>query len=186
MMLGTGSSSPSSWPWRSGRLVGGQRASCCGVDRAQEFGIPPGAKCLNSQQARWALFFTGFNLTVIYTPGSWNTKADALSRQFAPYLDNEEKEMPILPPSCVVGTLTWKIEKIIRDAQQQELDPRTGLEGKVFVPASAQYKVIHWAHMFTCHPGKNRTIAFLHCCFGGLLFFRTSRSMLRAALCVPE
>ncbi|KAG1925598.1 hypothetical protein F2P79_025429 [Pimephales promelas] len=39
------------------------------------------AKRLNPRQARWALFFTRFNFTVTYRPGSKNTKADALSRQ---------------------------------------------------------------------------------------------------------
>ncbi|KAK3534040.1 hypothetical protein QTP86_000632 [Hemibagrus guttatus] len=40
-----------------------------------------GAKCLNPRQARWALFFTRFQFTVSYRPGSKNGKADALSRQ---------------------------------------------------------------------------------------------------------
>lgn len=31
------------------------------------------AKCLNARQARWALFFTRFNLVITYRPGSRNT-----------------------------------------------------------------------------------------------------------------
>lgn len=38
------------------------------------------AKRLNLRQARWSLFFSS-NFTVTYSPGSKNTKADALSRQ---------------------------------------------------------------------------------------------------------
>lgn len=38
------------------------------------------AKRLNSQQARWALFFTRFNFQISYRPGSKNSRADALSR----------------------------------------------------------------------------------------------------------
>ena len=41
------------------------------------------AKRLNSRQARWALFFGRFNFSLTYRPGSWNTKADALSRPVA-------------------------------------------------------------------------------------------------------
>ncbi|KAK3539827.1 hypothetical protein QTP70_013334 [Hemibagrus guttatus] len=41
-------------------------------------------KRLNPRQARWALFFTRFDFTISYQPGSKNTKADALSRMFAP------------------------------------------------------------------------------------------------------
>ncbi len=40
------------------------------------------AKRLNHRQAKWALLFTQFNFTVTYRPGSRNTKADALSRQY--------------------------------------------------------------------------------------------------------
>ncbi len=39
------------------------------------------AKRLNPRQARWALFFTRFQFTVTYRPGTKNTKADTLSRQ---------------------------------------------------------------------------------------------------------
>lgn len=37
-----------------------------------------GDKYLNPHQARWALFFTRFNFSVTYRPGSKNGKADAL------------------------------------------------------------------------------------------------------------
>ncbi len=40
------------------------------------------AKRLNPRQARSSLFFTLFNFKVTYRPGSKNSKADALSRQF--------------------------------------------------------------------------------------------------------
>lgn len=41
------------------------------------------AKRLNSRQARWSLFFTRFNFSLSYRPGTRNVKPDALSRQFA-------------------------------------------------------------------------------------------------------
>ncbi len=44
------------------------------------------AKRLNPRQARWALFFTRFQFTVTYRPGSKNSKADALSRRYDPLL----------------------------------------------------------------------------------------------------
>uniref|UniRef100_A0A9J7YE42 Gypsy retrotransposon integrase-like protein 1 n=1 Tax=Cyprinus carpio carpio TaxID=630221 RepID=A0A9J7YE42_CYPCA len=49
------------------------------------------AKRLNPRQARWSLFFTRFDFSVTYRPGSKNTKADALSRQF------EEEDIPVDP-----------------------------------------------------------------------------------------
>lgn len=41
------------------------------------------AKRLNARKARWALFFSRFNFTLTYRPGSRNVKPDALSRQFS-------------------------------------------------------------------------------------------------------
>lgn len=55
-----------------------------------------GAKELNSRQARSVLFFTRFNFSVTYRPGSKNAKVDTLAGQFEttkPLPDSE----PILP-----------------------------------------------------------------------------------------
>lgn len=41
------------------------------------------AKRLNTQQARWALFFTCFRFSISYRPGSRNVKPDALSQQYS-------------------------------------------------------------------------------------------------------
>lgn len=119
------------------------------------------AKRLNGLQARWALFFTRFNLTITYRPGSKNT--NQLSCQFAPVLESKEKEKTILPASCIVGSLTWEVERMIWEAQQQEPDPGSGPASLLFVPSAVCGKVLHWAHTarFACHPDKNRTIQFL-------------------------
>lgn len=66
------------------------------------------AKRLNSRQARWSLFFNRFHFTLSYRPGSKNVKPDALSRQFCSASAPESPSL-ILPPSCVVGALTWGI-----------------------------------------------------------------------------
>lgn len=63
------------------------------------------AKRLNSRQARWALFFTHFNFSLSYHPGSKNQKPDALSRLFSPDA-NPKTSSPILPASCFVGVVT--------------------------------------------------------------------------------
>lgn len=80
------------------------------------------AKRLNPRQAWWALFFTRFNFTVTYRPGSKNTKADALSRQH---------ELPAHPPSdepivsltLVVAPVRWDIMTEISEAQTAEPTP---------------------------------------------------------------
>ncbi|TKS65685.1 Retrovirus-related Pol polyprotein [Collichthys lucidus] len=60
------------------------------------------AKRLNSRQRRWSLFFTRFNFTLSYRPGSRNTKPDALSRI---YQKDETPEGPnINPPKPLCGS----------------------------------------------------------------------------------
>ncbi|KAK3510911.1 hypothetical protein QTP70_025547 [Hemibagrus guttatus] len=67
------------------------------------------AKRLNPRQARWALFFTRFDFTISYRSGSKNTRADALSRLFAPE-ENPEVSETILPERVIVSPITWSEE----------------------------------------------------------------------------
>ncbi|KAK3540671.1 hypothetical protein QTP70_034527 [Hemibagrus guttatus] len=69
------------------------------------------AKRLNPRQARWALFFTRFDFTISYRPRSKNTRADALSRMFAPE-ENPETPEPILPEQVIVSPITWSEETL--------------------------------------------------------------------------
>uniref|UniRef100_A0A672YNH1 ribonuclease H n=1 Tax=Sphaeramia orbicularis TaxID=375764 RepID=A0A672YNH1_9TELE len=64
---------------------------------------------VNDVQARWSLFFNRFNFTLSYRPGSKNGKPDALSRLHEPVPRAKDPE-PILPPSHVVGAVSWPIE----------------------------------------------------------------------------
>ncbi|XP_067233064.1 uncharacterized protein [Chanodichthys erythropterus] len=63
------------------------------------------AKRLNPRQARWAMFFSRFNFSISYRPGSKNTKADALSRLYAPE-EKPEKPDTILPESIFTSSPT--------------------------------------------------------------------------------
>ncbi|KAK3563698.1 hypothetical protein QTP86_034431 [Hemibagrus guttatus] len=68
-------------------------------------------KRLNPRQACWALFFTRFEFSISYRPGSKNTKADALSRMFTPEEIPETPE-PILPENLIVSPITWPQESL--------------------------------------------------------------------------
>ncbi|XP_036003961.1 uncharacterized protein LOC110367566 [Fundulus heteroclitus] len=116
------------------------------------------AKRLNSRQARWSLFFSRFNLSISYRPGSKNIKPDALSRMFSPE-ELPKEPAPILPPSCTVGSLHWEIEDLISQAAQAEPDPGNGPPGKTYVPSSVRPQVLHWFHStkLFAHPGSRRT-----------------------------
>ncbi|KAL0170710.1 hypothetical protein M9458_035306, partial [Cirrhinus mrigala] len=58
----------------------------------------PNVKRLNPRQARWALFFTRFNFTVTYRPGTLNSHADSFSHLHQPMQDSVAPET-ILQPS---------------------------------------------------------------------------------------
>uniref|UniRef100_A0A672Z804 Gypsy retrotransposon integrase-like protein 1 n=1 Tax=Sphaeramia orbicularis TaxID=375764 RepID=A0A672Z804_9TELE len=117
------------------------------------------AKRLNSRQARWALFFTRFNFSLSYRPGSKNGKPDALSRRFPPTKSVSEP-VTILPGSCVVGAFHWSIEKTVIEALK-DCDVPVGVPpGRLFVPVCVHPQVIHWAHTskMSCHPGVQSTM----------------------------
>lgn len=120
------------------------------------------ARRLNPRQARWAMFFTIFNFTLSYVPGSRNGKADALSRLYQP-IDTEEQPVPILPPSCVVAATMTDLEAEVLRAKGGQPDPRPGTQRDLFVPEAVRPKVLEWAHTsrLTCHPGITRTLAVL-------------------------
>lgn len=120
------------------------------------------------RQARWSLFFAHFNFSITYRPSSKNTKPDALSWQFS-NSNQHNTETSILPDSCVLGALSWIIERDVKEAQRLEPDPGTGPMGKMFVPSSIIKKVLDWVHnnKLTCHPGVSQMTVLLRYSSGG-------------------
>uniref|UniRef100_A0A3Q3GHN4 Gypsy retrotransposon integrase-like protein 1 n=1 Tax=Kryptolebias marmoratus TaxID=37003 RepID=A0A3Q3GHN4_KRYMA len=121
------------------------------------------AKRLNPRQSRWSLFFSRFNLSISYRPGSRNIKPDALSRLHSPG-DSEKIPATILPSSCTVAAVTWEIEDIIRQAQLYEPTPDSCPPNKIYVPTSVRARFLQWVHAskFSGHPGISRTIALVN------------------------
>ncbi|KAK7922179.1 hypothetical protein WMY93_009081 [Mugilogobius chulae] len=155
------------------------------------------AKRLNSRQARWALFLGRFNFVLTYRPGSQNVKPDALSRQSTTE-EFDSQPGPIIPPSCLVdspdstersststfllGAVGWEIERVVQEAQRTQPDPGNGPPGCLFVPDSVRSKVLQWGHnsKLTCHPGFNRTLAFLRQRFWWPSMSQDTRSFVSA------
>lgn len=117
------------------------------------------AKRLNSRQARWALFFTRFNFSLSFRPGSRNVKPDALSRQFQRGEESTEGLETILPTPCVIAVLTWDIEERIRAAAEDQPGPSACPENRLFVPADLRAELLEWGHSskLACYPGSLRT-----------------------------
>ncbi|KAI2649352.1 Transposon Tf2-6 polyprotein [Labeo rohita] len=118
-----------------------------------------GAKRLNPRQARWALFFTRFNFTVTYRPGSKNSKADALSRQHDPHMDLLTPE-PILPPTVILAPISWDIMEEIQRGHEQDPPPPQCPPNKHYVPQNMRQQVLRWVHtsLSAGHPGISRTL----------------------------
>lgn len=138
------------------------------------------AKRLNPRQSRWSLFFSRFNFTISYRPGSRNTKPDALSRLFSS--DHDVPAATIIPPSCVVGALSWEIKDQVLAAQQTEPGPVNKPPNRLYVPSSVRARLIHWAHTakFSCHPGINRTVTLIRRNFWWPSLFRDVKDYVLA------
>ncbi|KAL0195414.1 hypothetical protein M9458_008986 [Cirrhinus mrigala] len=119
------------------------------------------ARRLNPRQARWALFFTRFNFTITYRPGSKNTVADALSRQYSPDLPTEPET--ILPSDLIVSHIQWELDLDIQNATLQEPAPPDCPEGKIYVPQHLRLSLLGTAHksLGSGHPGSQRTLSLL-------------------------
>ncbi len=119
------------------------------------------AKRLNPRQARWALFFTRFNFSISYRPGSRNLKVDALSRLHAPEEDSQEPE-PILPEDMFLCPIQWAPESILTPSVSTS-EPPGCPPGLQYVTRTQRTPIIHSAHssLGTGHPGANGTLSLL-------------------------
>ena len=144
------------------------------------------AKRLSSRQATWALFFGQFNFSLTHRPGSQNVKPDALSRLYSPENPGTGPET-ILPPTCLIATLTWEVESTVRLAQRQQPDPGTGPPNHLFIPDAVRSRVLVWAHSsrLTCHPESPARWTSSAGNSGGPLWTQTSVPLLRRAQPAP-
>jgi transposase InsO family protein len=118
------------------------------------------AKRLSARQARWAHFFSRFDFTISYRPGSKNVKPDALSRLFDSSTVTPNQES-IVSPARVVGATVWGIERLVRRALSHSITPRGCPKHLLFVPVSARRAVLQWGHSskLAAHPGVRGTLA---------------------------
>uniref|UniRef100_A0A3B3DGY8 Gypsy retrotransposon integrase-like protein 1 n=1 Tax=Oryzias melastigma TaxID=30732 RepID=A0A3B3DGY8_ORYME len=118
------------------------------------------AKRLNPRQARWSMFFTRFDFTLSYRPGSKNTKADALSRLHDGEQCPSEPER-VLPSSVRIALMNTEIEKEVLNATAHLPTPSACPQDSLFVPDNLRSKVIQWCHAshLYCHPGVRRTLS---------------------------
>ncbi len=116
------------------------------------------AKRLNPRQARWALFFTRFQFTVTYRPGTKNTKADALSRQ-AEGVEHSSACENILPERILLAPIQWDIMTEIAHANRQTQPPPECPADLVFVPEPFRDSLLLQVHASPSsgHPGVTAT-----------------------------
>ncbi|KAK3535972.1 hypothetical protein QTP70_022854 [Hemibagrus guttatus] len=117
-----------------------------------------GTKRLNPRQARWALFFTRFQFTVTYRPGSKNGKADALSRGFETASEPTLVE-PILPATAILAPVRWNFVEEIQHSHADEPPPAGCPLNRIFVPSQFHLQVMQWIHEAPSsgHPGIQRS-----------------------------
>ncbi len=120
------------------------------------------AKRLNYRQARWALFFTRFDFSVTYRPGTQNTKADALSRLHESSIIPPNQES-IISPTVILAPIQWDIMTEIAEAQATDPPPAETPPNRTYVPRALRQRVIQWVHatLSSGHPGIAATIQLL-------------------------
>ncbi|KAK3541755.1 hypothetical protein QTP86_002924, partial [Hemibagrus guttatus] len=99
-----------------------------------------GAKRLNP---RWALFFTRFQFTISYRPGSKNGKVDALSQQSEGAGVLGQPEL-ILPATALLAPVRWDLLGEIRRAHAEEPPPADCPPCRLFVPLQFRPQVMRW------------------------------------------
>ncbi|XP_048059303.1 uncharacterized protein LOC125275953 [Megalobrama amblycephala] len=119
------------------------------------------AKRLNPCQACWAMFFSRFDFSISYHPGSKNIKADALSHLHAPDEKNEEPET-ILPESIFVSPISWS-EETLPSSNASTNAPPGCPQGLQYITRTRCTPLVHSAHtsLGTGHPGVNETLSLL-------------------------
>ena len=120
-------------------------------------------KRVSARQARWASFFSRFDFTISFKPGSANAKADALSRLYSGSSEARGSDLPVLAPGVLLGGLEWEVVAEVRRAQVSSSIPSGLPAGKLFVPLSLRSRVLAWGHSsrLACHPGVARSISFI-------------------------
>ncbi len=101
------------------------------------------AKRLNPRQARWARFFTLFNFSISYRPGSRN-KADALSCLHAPEDDCKDPES-ILLEDMFLCPIQWSSESIPPSSVSTNGPPGCP-PGLQYITRTQRTPLIHSAH----------------------------------------
>lgn len=99
------------------------------------------AKWLNLRQARWSLFFSHFDFTITYCPGSKNVRADALSRMHAPDT-SPSSPTSILPADIIVSPVAWEIDTVIQQATRGTQIPAGCPSGSMYVPSEFRMRLI--------------------------------------------
>ncbi|KAK1800326.1 hypothetical protein P4O66_005466, partial [Electrophorus voltai] len=115
------------------------------------------ARQLSPRQACWSLFFSRFNFKIMYRPGIWNTKADALSRVHLEEREETMEKETILPTQVHLASIQWEINVEIKQATQGAVTPMECPTGKCYAPASCQDCLLAHFSLAMDHPGETHT-----------------------------
>ncbi|KAI2650785.1 Transposon Tf2-9 polyprotein [Labeo rohita] len=118
------------------------------------------AKRLCPRQARWSLFFSRFQFSITYRPGSKNIRADALSRMHD-HSEPVENPVNIIPEHISINPIEWSAPPVVTTPDPR---PPPGCPpDRQFVPRIQWIDLIHSTHtsLGTGHPGVNNTLTLL-------------------------
>jgi hypothetical protein len=88
------------------------------------------AQKLNDRQARWLLYLSGFDLKLIYLPGTKMVQSDAFSRRPDYGTDErmEEEDKIVLPDNLFINLLDTELQERILNGKEFDLDIKNAIE----------------------------------------------------------
>ena len=88
------------------------------------------AQKLNRRQARWSLYLSEFDVSLIHLPGSKMIQSDTLSQRPNYGLDNEHdnKDIFLLPDNLFINLLDNNLQKQITDTKEIDFEVKETLD----------------------------------------------------------
>lgn len=107
-------------------------------------------------------FFTRFQFSITYSPGTKNIKADALSHLHGPEETPENPE-PILPSSLFVSPIQWSLDEELTATNASKPTQPGCPPDHTYIPHTQRLPLIRSAYssLGTGHPRTNQTLLLL-------------------------
>ncbi len=148
--------------WGVASLARRSQTSIHSVDRSSQPGVSEVRQETQPQAGKMGFIFHPFWFFCDISPGTQNTKADALSRLHETSIVPLTHES-IISPTIILAPIQWDIMTEITEAQATDHPPAETPPNRTYVPLALRERVIQWVHstLSSGHPGIAATVQLL-------------------------